>query len=447
MRATFTTFMDVSATKIELERQSSACRGNLHEGHAVDVLQQGIENSISLSGWKALAHGGAPPKSLSSVLADYSAWQQQMKQRRGLTCPGKTVVVPASSPTKLSGRGSREFEPEYVNDDSADAELMADLSAQLAPEAQDSDKIGDAFSELGLAADDEDEAPQEDESTGERISDCVHAWCLAAFCAALADCQIVHVGEFRDSLFLTGVLRMVVNYDWLVILGDWLQYYKDLLPPSKLWEGKSKGRTLRAMALRASKLMGSRTTREVGALLRDYHDDMKIFHEFRGFKVDEGVTTDELRCRLEIVLKYKTTLPAPLAEAWLAKDASRFRAEQKWREYLVAVDPYSKPAQFSLESPRLSDTPRLFAYKCLAFRAELFRETLSPLMYDEKNKVGTVVQLVDAAQSQLGNVGGFGPRRAWWPRPPRGRGCAQGCRMRGEAFLVSRRPRRAQGGF
>ena len=112
--------------------------------------------------------------------------------------------------------------------------------------------------------------------------------------------------------------------------GDWVQYYKSAMTPTKAMSGKSKGRTLFAMPQRATKLMGTSTTRQSGCELKEYYNDLKIFHEFRGGKVEPGMASDELKQRCAVVLKHIRALPAALAQRWLAQATCVSRAGRGW---------------------------------------------------------------------------------------------------------------------
>ena len=69
------------------------------------------------------------------------------------------------------------------------------------------------------------------------------------------------------------------------------------------------------MSNKATSLMDEHKTRAMGLQLKEYAKDMYVFNEFRGFKPEESKFTDmeELRAKLETMLKYVAQLPAVLA--------------------------------------------------------------------------------------------------------------------------------------
>ena len=68
---------------------------------------------------------------------------------------------------------------------------------------------------------------------------------------------------------------------------------------------------------------------------------------------------------------------------------------------MEAITPYASPSTFDLGRPRLADVPRVPQLKEFTFRAELFQETLVPLMHEGKSKIFHVKELVDAAVQHL----------------------------------------------
>ena len=102
--------------------------------------------------------------------------------------------------------------------------------------------------------------------------------------------------------------------------------------------------------------------------------------------------------------KYMKALPAKLCQAWLAKLITKYKAEQKWDAYMVSIGPYMKPADFDLENPKVSDLPRVDAFKWLLFRTELIRETLTEMMFQGEGRVFAVQLLCKSALAYFENV-------------------------------------------
>ena len=153
----------------KLQKQGPTTLGNLHEGHADDMLEKLVADGTG-NGWACMLQGGIPHKSLPKLLAGYQVWQAQSKALRCLrSSGGSSSALGESAALKMSGRASGDME---VVD--AEAELaqqaeniMIDLSEQQQANSTP-DHIADGVEDCDEATcmEGEDEAADEDESTG-----------------------------------------------------------------------------------------------------------------------------------------------------------------------------------------------------------------------------------------------------------------------------------------